>query len=83
LNETNYNNINLNHHLYISKLLNKQHNDDHIFSCEIKNILNPEFKMNQKTFIKMAPLLEPYKYLFGKLKRYKIKDFKRLEVYFK
>ena len=70
LNETNYNNINLNHHWYISKILNKQYNDEHIFSCEIKNILNPEFKMEQKTFIKMAPLLEPYKYLFGKYSSY-------------
>lgn len=70
LNETNYNNINLNHHWYISKLLNKQYNDEHVFSCEIKNILNSEFKMEQKTFIKMAPLLEPYKYLFGKYSSY-------------
>ena len=70
LNETNYNNINLNHHWYISKILNKQYNDDNIFSCEIKNTLNPEFKMEQKTFIKMAPLLEPYKYLFGKYSNY-------------
>ena len=70
LNETNYNNINLNHHWYISKILNKQYSDEHIFSCEIKNILNPEFKMEQKTFIKMAPLLEPYKYLFGKYSSY-------------
>ena len=66
LNETNYNNINLNHHWYVSKILNKQHNNDYIFSCELKNILNPEFNIEQKTFIKMAPLLEPYKYLFGK-----------------
>ena len=66
LSETNYNNINLNNHWYVSKILNKEHHDDYTFSCELKNILNPEFKIEQKTFVKMAPLLEPYKYLFGK-----------------
>jgi hypothetical protein len=66
LSETNYNNINLNNHWYVTKILNKEHHDDYTFSCELKNILNPEFKIEQKTFVKMAPLLEPYKYLFGK-----------------
>jgi hypothetical protein len=70
LNDTNYNNINLNHEWYVSKILNKQYHDDYIFSCELKNVSNPEFKIEQKTFIKMAPLLEPYKYLFGKYSNY-------------
>ena len=70
LNNTNYNNINLNHDLYVTKILNKQYNNDYTFCCELKNILNSEFKIEQKTFIKMAPLLEPYKYLFGKYSSY-------------
>ena len=70
LNETNYDNINLNHMWYVTKILNKNYEDDYTFYCEVKNIMNPEFKMEQKTFIKMAPLLEPYKYLFGKYKNY-------------
>jgi hypothetical protein len=70
LNDTNYNNINLNHEWYVTKILNKKYQDDYTFYCELKNILNPEFKIDQKTFIKMAPLLEPYKYLFGKYSSY-------------
>ena len=70
LNETNYNNINLNHELYISKILNKDYHYDYIFSCELKKMSNPEFKVEKKTFIKMAPLLEPYKYLLGKYSDY-------------
>jgi hypothetical protein len=70
LNETNYDNINLNHKWYVSKILNKNSHNDYTFFCELKNILNPEFKVEQKTFIKMAPLLEPYKYLFGKYSDY-------------
>lgn len=70
LNESNYNNINLNHSWYVTKILDKKYEDDYIFSCELKNITNPEFKVKQKTFIKMAPLLEPYKYLFGKYSNY-------------
>ena len=66
LNETNYNNINLNHKWYVTRILNKKYDNDYTFSCELKNIVNPEFKVEQKSFIKMAPLLEPYKYLFGK-----------------
>jgi|688.fasta_scaffold17067_13 hypothetical protein len=74
LNETNYNNINLNHTWYITKIFNKDYHNDNIFSCEFKNISNPEFKMEQKTFVKMAPLLEPYKYLFGKYNNCDVSD---------
>ena len=70
LNETNYNNINLNHEWYVTRILNKKYDDDYTFSCELKNILNPEFRIEQKTFVKMAPLLEPYKYLLGKYSNY-------------
>ena len=70
LNDKNYNNINLNHEWYVTKILNKQYQHDYTFHCELKNVLNPEFKIDQKIFIKMAPLLEPYKYLFGKYSSY-------------
>jgi hypothetical protein len=66
LNELNYNSINLNNSWYVSKIFNKHYDSDYEYSCEITNISNKDFKTKQKTFIKMAPLLEPYKYLFGK-----------------
>lgn len=66
LNENNYNSINLNNQWYISKIFNKSYDNDYEFSCEIKNINDENFKIKQKTFIKMAPLLEPYKFLAGK-----------------
>jgi len=68
LNETNYNNINLNHKWY---LYNIKNNDDasndtkKIFQCRVKNIENDEIK-NKNIFIKLAPLLDPFKYLVGK-----------------
>lgn len=68
LNETNYNSINLNHKWHVSKILDKQFDHDCEFSCEIepKNADNLGVKIREKVFIKMAPLLEPYKYLVGK-----------------
>ena len=40
---------------------------DNIFTCKLKNISDIEdFTMTQKVFFKMAPLLDPYKYLIGK-----------------
>jgi hypothetical protein len=65
LNETNYNNINLNNKWYISKI-NEINNDDiHLYDCKIKNITNDKTK-NKLVFFKLAPLLDPYKYLIGK-----------------
>jgi hypothetical protein len=63
LNETNYNNINLNHKWFISNI--KENENENIFNCEIKNINNNKVK-DQKVFFKMAPLLDPLKYLIGK-----------------
>jgi hypothetical protein len=65
LNDTNYNNINLNNKWYISKI-NEINNDDvHLYDCKIKNISNNKIK-NKTVFFKLAPLLDPYKYLIGK-----------------
>ena len=76
LNPTNFNSINLNHIWSISDIKDKQdkhdkhdkHNDtDNIYTCKLKNISgDDDFSMTQKIFIKMAPLLDPFKYLVGK-----------------
>jgi hypothetical protein len=79
LNSTNFNAINLNHMWHISdikdikaKPKNKDNGDDdrdkeHIYTCKLKNITEDEdFATTQKVFIKMAPLLDPFKYLVGK-----------------
>jgi len=68
LNETNYNSINLNHTWYLYNIKNKDdaNNDTKkIFQCRIKNIENDEIK-SKNIFIKLAPLLDPFKYLVGK-----------------
>ena len=74
LNNTNCNSINLNHVWYMSdvketKILEKDLSLDypHIYNCKLKNISNDDdFSVTQKVFIKMAPLLDPFKYLVGK-----------------
>jgi hypothetical protein len=39
----------------------------HIYTCKLKHIDDDEdLSLNQKVFIKMAPLLDPFKYLVGK-----------------
>ena len=48
------------------KVLNKNYDNENEFMCEIKNGTTDDDKIKQKTFIKMAALLEPYKYLVGK-----------------
>jgi hypothetical protein len=75
LNEKNYNNINLNHPWYLNNVsassnFTRDFEEEEEFSG---NILNGTIKntTNEKTkeipiFFKMAPLLDPYKYLVGK-----------------
>jgi hypothetical protein len=72
LNETNYNNINLNHKWYISSINNNNKNEDNknLYVCNVKNI-NTQKTKEKEVFFKMAPLLDPYKYLIGK---YNIED---------
>jgi len=70
LNETNFNNINLNHKWYITNInCDEQDEDDaensRIFNCKLKNINNNKTK-DKDVFFKLAPLLDPYKYLIGK-----------------
>jgi hypothetical protein len=67
LNDTNYNSINLNNKWFISSI-NTERNDeenDNLFMCRIKNMDNNKVK-DREVFFKMAPLLDPYKYMIGK-----------------
>jgi len=74
LNNTNYNAINLNHLWSISDIKHDIKDDkkddisENVYSCKLKNINdeNGEFTTTQKVFVKMAPLLDPFKYIVGK-----------------
>jgi hypothetical protein len=69
LNNTNWNSINLNHKWYISDIKEpKKDEEENVYTCKLKNILDDSDELTsvQKVFIKMAPLLDPYKYLVGK-----------------
>jgi hypothetical protein len=69
LNNTNWNSINLNHQWAISDIKDNKVNDneEHSFTCKLKNITDDdELTSTQKVFIKMAPLLDPFKYIVGK-----------------
>ena len=65
LNDTNYNSINLNHKWYISNVNN---NNKNTLKCCIKSIEKgkEQEQTNVDIFFKMAPLLDPFKYLIGK-----------------
>jgi hypothetical protein len=65
LNDTNFNNINLNHNWYVSGVNGSNKDDHHIFKCKLKNATSGKTK-EKDVFVKMAPLLDPYKYLIGK-----------------
>lgn len=76
LNDTNFNNINLNHKWYISSINEDDKSEDtnesletsdynKLYSCRIKNINNNKVK-DKDAFFKLAPLLDPFKYLIGK-----------------
>jgi len=70
LNNTNFNSINLNHVWHISdiKETKKDVEEENIFTCKLKNINDDDDDLTntQKIFIKMAPLLDPFKYVVGK-----------------
>ena len=65
LNDTNWNNINLNHKWYISGIKEGDEENSNLFNCKIKNI-NTQKTKEKDIFFKLAPLLDPYKYLIGK-----------------
>jgi hypothetical protein len=65
LNETNFNNINLNNKWYISSINEQVEDSERLYNCRIKNINNNKSK-DKDLFFKLAPLLDPYKFLIGK-----------------
>jgi hypothetical protein len=65
LNETNYNNINLNNKWYISSINEQMEDNTNLYNCRIKNMNNNKSK-DKELFFKLAPLLDPYKFLIGK-----------------
>ena len=70
LNNTNFNNINLNHTWYISNLDNSElkensKGNEQVYNCIIKNINTQKIK-HKNVFFKLAPLVDPYKLLVGK-----------------
>jgi len=68
LNENNHNSINLNHKWFLSSL--KEKKEENIYDCVLEKVEEDEKKSSQKTtkevFFKLAPLLDPFKYLIGK-----------------
>lgn len=65
LNDTNWNSINLNHKWYISSIKEGDEENSNLYNCKIKNI-NTQKTKDKDVFFKLAPLLDPYKYLIGK-----------------
>lgn len=70
LNNTNFNSINLNHKWFLADINDpkiKTQDHEHIYSCKLKkNNDTSDLSVQKTVFIKMAPLLDPYKYLCGK-----------------
>ena len=70
LNNNNYNSVNLNHLWYISDLKENKQSEpsENIFTCKLKNTIDDsgDIVSSQSVFIKMAPLLDPFKYIVGK-----------------
>ena len=79
LNENNYNSVNLNHKWSIADIKEKHNSDDsekeNIFTCKLKNSADENITMNQKVFFKMAPLLDPFKYIIGKYNHHDVSLF--------
>jgi hypothetical protein len=71
LNETNYNSVNFNNKLYIQNILCKYEDKKNIYMCDIQNVNDTTKKTSKPVFFKLAPLLDPFKYLIGK---YNIND---------
>lgn len=65
LNDTNYNNVNLNNLWYISNTQEKLDDEINLYMCRLKNVNTNKVK-DREVFFKMAPLLDPYKYMIGK-----------------
>jgi len=66
LNETNYLNVNLNNPWYLLNVKENIPDNEYLYSCAIKNTFTNKIKTDTLVFFKLAPLLDPYKYLIGK-----------------
>ena len=65
LNDSNYNNVNLNHKWYLTNVSESDEENSQLFNCKVKNVTNNKTK-EKDVFFKLAPLLDPYKFLIGK-----------------
>jgi hypothetical protein len=65
LNDTNYNGINLNNKWYIASIHDRVDENFPLFDCKLKNMETNKSK-DKTVFFKLAPLLDPYKYMIGK-----------------
>ena len=65
LNESNYNNVNLNHPRYLFSV-KESLDENNCFSCVLKSVEDDSMFTKSNVFFKMAPLLDPYKYMMGK-----------------
>ena len=65
LNNTNFNSINLNHLWNIEEIKNSDAQHECIYTCKLHND-DIDSEITQKVFFKMAPLLDPCKYVVGK-----------------
>ena len=73
LNDTNWNSINLNNDLYLSSIIDKK--SDNIYNIEVtqklSDIEDSSIKTKKSivpTFVKLAPLFDPVKFMVGKYK---------------
>ena len=65
LNETNFNSVNLNHEWFLKDIKNVNFDFKHLYSCALQNVKTEDIK-EKDVFFKMAPLLDPFKYIVGK-----------------
>jgi len=65
LNETNYNSLNLNHPWFLATIKNNVDDSKNLYSCSIQHSESRKIK-KKNVFFKMAPLLDPFKFLIGK-----------------
>jgi hypothetical protein len=67
LNETNYNSINFNHPWFLHSIQQKIDPHIELYECKIRDSESKKVK-DTNVFFKMAPLVDPVRFLIGKLK---------------
>lgn len=65
LNETNFNSVNLNHEWFLTDIKASVSDNKNLYNCTVQNLQTSKTKKTQ-LFFKMAPLLDPFKFLIGK-----------------